>query len=427
MEQKIKKYQLWYKVFLTVGLFAGGILALSNPPDLRAQALEGQALTEGKFKVMNEAEPSAREIIDTLMFEDVTLDIAKNGKVTGRADTTYSDHPFSNVLLSGSATLSLDGEFDPKQNTMSGTFSVRHDTVMKDTTKPPGVRIDSEYTMDFSGTFTGSPNENGDLYLTFSGTSREVGKTESSSGHKEEINRSRKWTNFATFYDYNGCKDSQARFSDFSGHVEIAPPDDLEDWDIVSEFGIVLCEGSAIKTGLESEAVISFADMTTFVMKPETHIILSTGVEQHSKIALVAGNIWMNVKKMVKDGSMEVKMAQAVAGIKGTTLVLEETKDTSTVKIIEGVVEFTSSRSGDSQSVSTGESVIATTDGLGEKATFDVADEEARWDIIDIEPTANTNATDAGAPTKSSRAPIIVAVLLAVVAVALYMFKKKRS
>ena len=190
------------------------------------------------------------------------------------------------------------------------------------------------------------------------------------------------------------CKDSGARFSDFSGNVEVAPPTDLEDWDI-AELGMMLCENSAVKTGIESNAIISFADMTTFVMKPESRIIVSSGIKQHSKIDLVAGNIWMNVKKMVKDGSMEVKMSQAVAGIKGTTFVLEETGNESRIKVIEGEVEFRSLADDAIAMVSASETVTASSAGLSPKATFDIGEESKSWNkTADASPTDEGDAGD---------------------------------
>lgn len=49
---------------------------------------------------------------------------------------------------------------------------------------------------------------------------------------------------------------------------------------------------------------------------------------------------------MTKDGKMEISTTQAVAGIKGTTLVLTDDGQHSTLKVIEGTVEFTSLTNG---------------------------------------------------------------------------------
>ena len=103
--------------------------------------------------------------------------------------------------------------------------------------------------------------------------------------------------------------------------------------------------------------------------------MLDIATEHKSKIMMVAGNVWTNLKKMWTDGSMEIEMNQAVAGIKGTTLICEEANGVSTLKVLEGTVEFTSK--------ATGEAVCQwrtdgqrDEDGLGEIKPFDI---EKRW------------------------------------------------
>jgi len=55
---------------------------------------------------------------------------------------------------------------------------------------------------------------------------------------------------------------------------------------------------------------------------------------------MLAGKVWTNVKQMVTEGTMDVEMSQAVAGIKGTTFIVEETGSESILKVIEGEVEL---------------------------------------------------------------------------------------
>jgi len=76
----------------------------------------------------------------------------------------------------------------------------------------------------------------------------------------------------------------------------------------------VLCVDDHVKTDEDSTAIIAFADLSTFLLKPESEIVVSNPPHHDSKIGLVLGNIWTNVKKMAKDGTMEVDMSQAVAG-----------------------------------------------------------------------------------------------------------------
>ena len=180
--------------------------------------------------------------------------------------------------------------------------------------------------------------------------------------------------------------------------------------------GMVLCCEDHIRTGPRSSAIISFGDLSTFVMKADTEIILSTPPEKESKLDLVIGNIWVNVKKMAKNGTMEVTMNHAVSGIKGTTFVCESTGTTSTLKVIEGSVEF-KDNIGKTVTVNSGEKVSATSNGMGAKETFDIALEEQQWEGL--------------APTsKSINLGLIigiVAAVIAVITVILWFVIKKRK
>jgi hypothetical protein len=102
---------------------------------------------------------------------------------------------------------------------------------------------------------------------------------------------------------------------------------------------------------------------------------------------------------MMKDGSMEIEMSQAVASIKGTILTLEETGSQSTLRVLEGVVDFRSMQSGESVSVAKGETVAATASGLSEKTSFDPETEEAKWQ-------AGSGAIPQDNPEPLARSPI---------------------
>lgn len=130
-----------------------------------------------------------------------------------------------------------------------------------------------------------------------------------------------------------------------------------------------------IITEEDSKIILSFVDMSTFVVEPESHIVISAPSEKESKLKLVAGNIWANIKKMVKDGTIEVEMNQAVAGIKGTTFVCEEKDGKSILKVFEGIVEFKSKANGKTVQVKGGEKVVADTKGLSPAEKFDVFEE----------------------------------------------------
>jgi len=169
--------------------------------------------------------------------------------------------------------------------------------------------------------------------------------------------------------------DSGARFAGLTGQVDII----FNGKRRAAKMGEVIPVSAVIVTEEDSSAIISFIDMSNFVVKPETNIIVSAPPEKDSKLKLVAGKIWANIKKMAKDGTMEVEMNQGVAGIKGTTFVCEEKNGTSVLKVIEGTVDFKSKTNGNIVKVNAGEMIEATTNGLSEIAKFDIAEESESW------------------------------------------------
>jgi len=173
--------------------------------------------------------------------------------------------------------------------------------------------------------------------------------------------------------------DSGVKIGEIDGEVLVRPGDNRLGWEWV-EPGTVLYEGDHIMTKGDAMVIINFPDMTTFVMKPNSELIIDyDSTKKESKWAVVNGRVWANVKKMVKDGSMDMQMSQAVAGIKGTIFVCEEIDGVSTLKVIEGKVTFTDT-TGTVVTVKTGQMVSADETGMTEVTAFDVDAEYADWD-----------------------------------------------
>lgn len=191
--------------------------------------------------------------------------------------------------------------------------------------------------------------------------------------------------------------DSGARFSDLSGMVEVLLPTgidengqytyDEEAWSF-AKLDMVLPYGTHIRTQDRSSVMLSFADMTVFEQKAETEIVLSPPDPKKSHFQLIYGSLMTNVKKVLKEGTMEIEMSQAVCGIKGTVLVLEDDGATSTLKVLEGSVEFTSRVTGETQMVNTGQMITADANGLGDLQTFDATTERLNWSSLQTEPEA---------------------------------------
>ncbi|MEF2176042.1 MAG: FecR family protein [Candidatus Absconditabacteria bacterium] len=172
--------------------------------------------------------------------------------------------------------------------------------------------------------------------------------------------------------DKNGeYLDSGVRVSDVSGEVLVRRGDDRLGWEMV-EPGMVIYQGDVIHTvSRDGECLLSLPDLTTFQMKPTSVLVIDLYSEKESKLKLLAGKVIANVKKMIKDGSMNVEMSQAVAGIKGTIFVLKEDQNSSSIEVIEGTVEFKSKVDNQAIMVSAGEILTATSSGLGEKTNID--------------------------------------------------------
>jgi LPXTG-motif cell wall-anchored protein len=236
-------------------------------------------------------------------------------------------------------------------------------------------------------------------------------------------------------------EDSGAGFSDLAGQVEINIPNpdgtyDEENWTSAKlKQGQTFPVGTHIKTFEKSTAIISFADASIFTLKPETEIILSSPSVRDSNVKLLYGNMMANIKKMLKDGSMQVEMSQAVAGIKGTIFVVSEDKKSSTLQVIEGSVAFNSKNTTDTAQVNTGESVTGTKIGLSAKTNFDVSSETKSWqELIDSTKKktdtekANQNISDISKPN-SQMSYIIGGVigLIILLGLGFLLLKKKKT
>jgi len=139
--------------------------------------------------------------------------------------------------------------------------------------------------------------------------------------------------------------------------------------------------GDHIASRADSWAILQLEDMNIYVTKPNTEIVLLTPPEKETKIGLVLGRLWVNTKKLLLEGELVVETTQAVAGVKGTTFVMETDGVTTTLKVIAGTVEFRSTSTGEMVMVSAGQQAQADDFGLLPVTTFDVQAEKASWAV----------------------------------------------
>lgn len=175
------------------------------------------------------------------------------------------------------------------------------------------------------------------------------------------------------------AEDSGIKFSDLHGEVTVRPDANEEGWEL-AEITSKLNVLDHVKTEQDSGAILSMQDMTTFVVKPESEIILTVPSGQDSKVTLVAGNIWVNVKKMVTNGTMEVEMSQAVAGIKGTNITCSTSRDEDRIQVLRGIAEVLIRETREKVTVAEGEELVVKTGGKTEKVEIDVTTEQKKWE-----------------------------------------------
>lgn len=175
-------------------------------------------------------------------------------------------------------------------------------------------------------------------------------------------------------------QDSGIKFSDIYGEVSVRPNAEDDDAYEFAELDMPLLVDDRIRTKEESGAILSMADMSTFVIKPESIVILNTPTGKENKIELVAGNIWVNVKKMVGNGSMEVEMSQAVAGIKGTNITCSTSRSEDRIQVLRGMAEVLIKESREKVAVKEGEELIVKAGGKTEKIEINISNEQQKWE-----------------------------------------------
>ena len=170
---------------------------------------------------------------------------------------------------------------------------------------------------------------------------------------------------------------TKAMFSMISGQVEVLREGETE-WE-PAKMDTELRPNDRVKTDMDSECIINLKDMTTLRLEPESEFMVLEDEPDDSKLKLVTGKIWANIKRMMKDGKLEIETTQAVAGIKGTTLTLATSPAASTLQVFEGTVEFRSKATGARVTVRSGETVTASARGMSPVTRFDVAAATAEW------------------------------------------------
>jgi hypothetical protein len=181
--------------------------------------------------------------------------------------------------------------------------------------------------------------------------------------------------------------DIGASFNSLTGTVEVlhcGANGDLNelDWEPVARLNVKLYAGDIVRTGVESSAILQFADYSTYVMKPETEVVLNEPAEKETKLGLVIGRLWKNTKDLITTGDMRIETSQASGGIKGTAFSISFDGEKTEVKVVEGLVTLTSKYSGKSVDIGPGQMATSDFDTVYDPQPFNSSAEKADWDAV---------------------------------------------
>ncbi len=163
--------------------------------------------------------------------------------------------------------------------------------------------------------------------------------------------------------EQQSAESSTVVVSDVTGSVELQTPEQQTDtWTTVND-GDSITEGTKIRTQ-ESSGEITLAGVTIIDMQPNTLIDVESLTDDSSTLHLDEGEFTASVTGLASGSTLHIDMSQAVAVITGTVFTVTETGTKSTLSVAEGSVVFTSKANGESVTVTSGQTVVATSDGF---------------------------------------------------------------
>jgi len=341
--------------------------------------------SEDYFVLKSEKYPASDDASSSFFKDGIDLEV-DGARVSSRIMEDFNFGPPSNC--SGTMSFNLKGDRDVKTGKMNGTFiALMKGTCpgTKDTPASP-ISLNWEGTFDGFATFSLDPADASKRIIEGKITNLKGEAVFKMNDVPVPTSPESVSINFPKVvlegYERGVTRqDSGMRFSGMTGQVEWRADDDPDGWKLC-KMGDTLPVYAHIRTQEDSSAILSFLDQSTFVLKADSEVVITTPPEKESKIKLVAGNIWVNVKKMINEGSMSIEMNQAVCGIKGTTFVASDDGKTSTLQVIEGNVVFTSKSDSKELNIASGSMISATSAGLGKVESFDIVATTADWDNI---------------------------------------------
>lgn len=166
--------------------------------------------------------------------------------------------------------------------------------------------------------------------------------------------------------------DSRIRFNDFYGEVKKRCNFEEDDSYEFVDLDDVVYENDRIKTEEESGAILGLEDMSTYVIKPKSVLIIHSKEENESKLEMLIGRMWTNIKKVAAGKSIGFEMSHCVCGINGTIVAFEETGGKSDIYLFAGSVTVTSKKGTDKVNLQPGQTSSVGSNGKVAVKEFDI-------------------------------------------------------
>lgn len=193
--------------------------------------------------------------------------------------------------------------------------------------------------------------------------------------------------------------DSNIRFNELWGEVSIRPYWEDDDAYEYAEYDTKIYECDLIRTKEDSGCVLGLEDMNVYHVGPETKLLIKTVDPKVSKLEMIVGGIWGNIKKLAEGKSIECEMSHCVFGIKGTIVAFEERNGKSNVYLFAGSVEVTSKKGKKKVMLKAGQASSVGKDGQVKVKKFDIEKGAKKFGI----PMKDIKNHYSNTPTSSSK------------------------
>ncbi len=177
------------------------------------------------------------------------------------------------------------------------------------------------------------------------------------------------------------AKDSGGRFAGITNEVKVFPGG-VKESQLFAQLNLGLNFQDHVWTGEESSAIIAFADLSTFLIKDESEVIISNPEGDRSTLEVIAGKLWVNVKKMASGEDIEIKMGESVTGIKGTNITCstDSKAHEDRIQVLRGTALVEVRATHEQIQLEEGQELVVRSGGRTEQKSFDIGVEEKNWD-----------------------------------------------